>query len=91
MVRIVWQDGRHSSQLNLLHLYQFEKAAPSTEFLSPSIEFINKLSQQFSGNKMSPIQCDWPIQERFWEHIHPQNSRWQCFHPLEPSACSTTL
>lgn len=45
------QDSRHSSQLNLLHMCQFEKAVPSEEFLLPSTEFISKLSQQFSGSK----------------------------------------
>lgn len=51
MVRVIWQDSRHSSQLNLLHICQFEKAVPSEEFLLLSTEFISKLSQQFSGSK----------------------------------------
>lgn len=34
IVKIVWQDGRLSSQFNLRHLYQFDKAAPSTDFFS---------------------------------------------------------
>lgn len=52
MVRVVWHDGRHSSQLNLLYLYESATAVPSKELFSPSIEFISKVSQQFSvGNK----------------------------------------
>lgn len=51
MVRVVWQDSRHSSQLNLLHMCQFDKVVPPEEFLLPSTEFISKLSQQFSGSK----------------------------------------
>ena len=59
MVRVIWQDSRHSSQLNLLHMCQFEKDVPSEEFLLPSTEFISKLSQhsQALRTEMSPMQC----------------------------------